>query len=189
MEIPGLPARRMAHGPVVGAEEVVEIVLLARQPVEHPGDVVPVVELVFGRMHLAAVEGAFEVVEVVEAEIGLDDPVPLRRHHAPVEVLEHIADALGGGRAAPVPDRVGGDENGARRCRGRRGPPDPAIVAHKRPEVEEKMRAGQHFGGAEFEGGVLRIVEYLQVVDCVAVAGAAVAVPLLRRFGVAWTDG
>ena len=142
----------MAHGPAVGAEEVGEIVLLARQPVEHPGDVVPVVELVFGWVYFAAVEGAFEVVEVVEAEIGLDDPVPLRWRHAPVEVLEHIADALGGGRAAPVPDRVGGDENGARHRRGRRGPPDPAIVAHKRPEVEEKMRAGQHFGGAEFEG-------------------------------------
>ncbi len=62
MEIPGLPARRLAHGPAIGAEEVLEIVFLARQPVEHPGDVVPVVELVFGRVCLAAVEGAFEVV-------------------------------------------------------------------------------------------------------------------------------
>ena len=140
MEIAGLAARGVAHGPGCGAEEVVEIVLLARQPVEHPGRVVPVVELVFGRMHPAAVEGVFEVVEVVEVEIGFDDPVASRRCHAPVEVFEHIAHARGGRCATAVPDRVGGNENGARRRRSRRSPADvkSALSSLKQAVLDDK---------------------------------------------------
>ena len=123
----------------------------------------------------------FLVQEKLKSEIH--HPVALGWSGAPVVVLQVVAYACGGARAAAVNDRIGGDDDGP----GGRGGGDCRFQAAEASQEGvaglAEMAPGNQLGGPHLPGGAAGVVEHLQGVQPRGRDGAGVRVPGLGRAG------
>jgi len=82
-----------------------------------------------------------------------------------------------------MPDGVGGDEDRAGRRGGVVAAANLAVVGHVGAQGEAEVGTRQQLGRPHLARAILGQVEDLQVVHLQAVAGAAVAMPVVRRQG------